>query len=239
MTQSAVSVIAARFRSPLSRGDDTSASPAGASLSAAGTETNWNTEDGYARRERTVRVWMAIWADLAAAESYLSSRADQIPILAEAIETVALLGVPFRCHGDLNWSPDGDVSTLYPNLSGRPDNPRPILVMTTLGIGDPEDGLVEFGRGVTAVREGFAKNPAVLLDLNMLPDLPMIDGPTLTLWTSEHEIVAGAYRSDPHKTAMKLRNGATARASFTRMAVVSADGTWNGRDLSASLAGAT
>lgn len=30
---------------------------------------------------------------------------------------------------------------------------------------------------------------------------------------------------------MALRNGATARSSFKRMAVVSADGTWNGRDL--------
>jgi hypothetical protein len=239
MLQSAVTVIAARFRSPLSKGDDTSAPPAGVTLSAAGTETNWKTEDGFPRRERTVRVWMAIWTDPATAELYLSTREDRIPILAQATETVALLGLPFACHGHLNWSPDGDVSTLYPNLSKRPDGPRPVLVMTTLGIGDPEDGIVEFGRGVTAVREGFAGNPAVLLDVNMLPDLPMIDGPTLTLWTSEREIVAGAYRSDPHRTVMKLRNGATARASFTRMAIMSVEGAWNGRDLSTCLAGAS
>lgn len=111
--------------------------------------------------------------------------------------------------------------------------------MTSFCIGDPCDGLVEFRQGVKAVRDGFAKNPSVLLDLNMLPDLPMIDGPTLTLWRSEREIVNGAYRNDPHKTAMKLRNGATACASFTRMAVVFAQGVWNGMDLGDALARAT
>ena len=153
--------------------------------------------------------------------------------------TIALLGVPFACHGQLNWSADGEVATLYPHLGKRPAQMQPILVMTSLGIGDPGDGLVEFGRGVKAVRDGFAKNPSVLLDLNMLPDLPMIDGPTLTLWSSEQEVVKGAYRSDPHRTAMTLRNGATARASFTRMAVALAEGVWNETDLGDAHGGAT
>jgi hypothetical protein len=233
-----VTVIAARFNSPLTKGDDTSARPEGATLSAAGTETSWDTADGYPRRERTVRIWMAIWPHPGAAQAHISDRTERIPILADAAETIALLGVPFACHGNLNWSADGEVSTLYPHLGARPGPTQPILVMTSLGIGDPGDGLVEFGKGVKAVREGFARNPSVLLDLNMLPDVPMIDGPTLTLWRSEREIVDGAYRRDPHKTAMKLRNGAMARASFTRMAVVLAEGVWNGTDLGVALAGA-
>jgi hypothetical protein len=238
MTQrSAVTVIAAQFDHPLSRGEDASAAPRNAALSAAGTETDWATVDGLPRRERTVRVWIAIWHDIAAATAYFRARADHIPILAQATEAVALLSVPFACHGNLNWSPDGNVATLYPGLSKRSDGTRPILVMTSLGIGDPEDGLVEFGRGVAAVREGFAKNPAVLLDINMLPDLPMIDGPTLTLWRSEADIIAGAYRSDPHKSAMKIRNGATARASFTRMEVVEAEGNWKGLEMSRAVIG--
>lgn len=232
---SAVTIIAARFGHALSRGEDASAPPAGAALSAAGTETDWNTEDGLPRRERRVRVWMAIWQDADAARSFVAARADHIPILADATETVALVGLPFACHGALNWSPDGRVETLYPVLSKRPDGPQPILVMTSLGIGDPGDGLVEFGRGVASVRAGFAVNPAVLLDINMLPDLPMIDGPTLTLWRSEQDVVAGAYRSEPHRSAMKIRNGATARASFTRMAVVTAEGSWKGLELSDAL----
>ncbi|SIS97053.1 hypothetical protein SAMN05421759_10840 [Roseivivax lentus] len=235
---SAVTVIAARFSRPLSRGEDASARPEGATLATAGTETSWDTADGYPRRERSVRIWMAIWPDPGAAEAHLSGRADHLPILAEASETIALLGIPFSCHGNLNWSADGDVSSLYPHLGKRPGQTQPILVMTSLGIGDPEDGLVEFGQGVKAVRDAFAKNPSVLLDMNMLPDLPVIDGPTLTLWRSEREIIHGAYRSDPHKTAMTLRNGATARASFTRMAVVSAEGVWNGTDLGKALAAA-
>ena len=166
--QSAVTVIAARFEGPLSKGADTSAAPKGATLSAAGTETDWTAQDGFPRRERTVRIWMAIWQDLDAAVSFVEARADHVPLLAQAAETTALLGVPFACHGDLNWSPDGNVSTLYPYLSTRPADLQPVLVMTSLGIGDPENGLVEFGQGVKAVREGFARNPAVLLDLPTL-----------------------------------------------------------------------
>jgi hypothetical protein len=233
--RSAVTIIAARFDHALRRGEDASPPPAGAALSAAGTETDWNTEDGLPRRERRVRVWMAIWQGLDAARSFADARSDDIPILATATGTVALVGVPFACHGDLNWSPDGTVATLYPGQSQRPDGTQPIPVMTILGIGDPGDGLVEFGRGVAAVRAGFAKNPAVLLDINMLPDLPMIDGPTLTVWRSEQDVVAGAYRSEPHRSAMNIRNGATARASFTRMAIVAAEGSWNGRDISNAL----
>jgi hypothetical protein len=59
---------------------------------------------------------------------------------------------------------------------------------------------------------------------------PARDADTLTLLTSEAELLAGAYSCEPHKSAITLRNGATARASFTRMAVLSAEGRWNGRD---------
>jgi hypothetical protein len=51
MTQrSAVTVIAAHFDHPLSRGEDVSPAPRNAALSAAGTETDWATVDGLPRR---------------------------------------------------------------------------------------------------------------------------------------------------------------------------------------------
>lgn len=179
----------------MSKGDDTSARPPGATLSAAGTETDWDTADGLPRRDRTVRIWMAIWPVRPGAAAHLAARSERMPILARTQEAVSLLGVPFACHGNLNWSADGPAATLYPNLGSRPEPGQPILVMTSLGIGAPADGLVDFGKGVQAVRAGFAQNPAVLLDLNMLPDLPMIDGPTLTLWRSERAVIDGAYRT--------------------------------------------
>ncbi len=232
MTQcSAVTVIAARFDAPLSKGDDNSAHPDGARLSTAGTEIGWDTPDGMARRERHVRSWLSIWPDLDAALAFHRDHRNHLPILARATESVAMVGLPYACHGTLNWLPSGAAADLYPQLSKRPEKAGLVLVMTSLGIGNPQEGLVAFGQGVTAVRKAFAENPAVLMDVNMLPDMPMIDGPTLTLWRSEKDVMAGAYRSDPHKTAMKMRNGALSRASFTRMAVVAAEGTWGGHDV--------
>jgi hypothetical protein len=227
----AATIIAARFSRQLGKGDDVTAHPDSALLATAGTETRWDAEDGYPRRDRTVRAWFALWPDLETARSYFEARTKGIPILAEAIETVAILGQPFACHGEVNWSPDGKATSVYPALAPRPKGEGPVMVVTTLGLGDPESGLVEFGRGVTAVRTAFAENPAVFLDVNLLPDMPLIDGPTLTLWRSEREMMTGAYRTDPHRTVMGLRNGATARASFTRLAVVAAEGHWSGKDL--------
>lgn len=234
---SAITIIAARFERALNKGEDASGHPEGASLFSGGTEVDWATEDGFPRRDRMVRIWLAIWPDPAQAADHHRERAQRIPILKQAVESLAVVCHPFACHGEANWAPGGQAPNLYPTLAPRPTDAPPVMVMTTLGIGDPKDGLVEFGQGVAAVRQAFAANPAVLADINMLPDIPMIDGPTLTLWRSEREMMDGAYRTEPHRTTMKMRNGATARASFTRMAVVAAEGTWGGVDLAAALAG--
>lgn len=234
-TTNAVTVIAARFDHLLGKGADTSVWPKGATLATAGTEVNWDTPDGFPRRARKIRIWIAIWPSQDTAQSYLDARTTHLPLLAEGVESLALLGVPFAVHGEVNWSPDGKATSLYPDLGQRPHGDGPVMVMTSLGLGDPRNGLVDFGKGVAQVRAAFAQNPAVLADINMLADLPSIDGPTLTLWRSERELMAGAYRSDPHRSVMSLRNGATARASFTRMAVMRAEGSWNGRDLETAL----
>lgn len=235
-SHSAVTIFAARFDRALGKGDDTSGHPKGATLFSGGTEVSWATEDGFACRDRTVRVWLTVWPNADLAQDHYDNRAQRIPLLSEAREAMAALCHPFACHGEVNWTPDGQAQTIYGALAPRPDKTPPILVMTSLGIGDPTDGLKEFGQGVTAVRQAFATNPDVALDINVLPDIPMIDGPTLTLWRSERAIMQGAYRTDPHRTTMKMRNGAMARASFTRMEVVAAEGTWAGVDLAATLA---
>jgi hypothetical protein len=234
---SAVTIIAARYDRVLAKGEDTSGHPVGASLFSAGTETDWATETGFPRRDRTVRIWLAIWPDPEQAADYHADRLRRIPILSQAVESMSVVCHPFACHGEVNWAPGGKAANLYPVLARRPADISPILVMTTLGIGDPNDGLIEFGQGVTAVRKAFAENPAVIADMNMLPDIPMIDGPTLTFWRSERAMMDGAYRSEPHRSTMKMRNGATARASFTRMAVTHAEGAWGGVDLATAFAG--
>lgn len=228
-----LTLIAARFDRPLDKGEDSSGHPDGSVLASGGTEVDWNTVSGYPRRDRTVRIWVAIWRDRQAAQDYLDRRAGFLPILSSAVEHGALLTQPIACHGEVNWANDGTAAGLYTQLAPRQDKGGPIMVMTTLGLGDPDQGLVEFGKGVTQVRAAFAENPAVLLDINMLHDIPFLDGPTLTLWRSERDMMQAAYRTDPHKTVMNMRNGALARASFTRMELVRAEGSWRGTDLSA------
>ncbi|MEM1078820.1 MAG: hypothetical protein AAGI09_09870 [Pseudomonadota bacterium] len=71
----------------------------------------------------------------------------------------------------------------------------------------------------------------------MPPDLSMIDGPILTLWRSVWDVMAGAYRSAPDKSARTLRNRAMLRASFTRMRGRT-EGVWAGCDLSRMVPGA-
>lgn len=232
---SAVTVFAARYDRVLGRGEDSSHRPVGATFFSGGTEVNWATADGHPDRDRFVRVWLAVWPDAAMARDHYDGRNALIPILTEAKETVAVLCHPYACHGQVNWSEDGLALGLHPSLAPRPDGAPPIFVITTIGIGDPEDGLVAFGQGVTAVRQAFAQNPAVVMDINSLTDDQRMDSPTLTLWRSERAMMDAAYRSEPHRTALKMRNGALVRASFTRLAIEAAEGSWAGVDIARAI----
>lgn len=231
----AVTIIAARFERALNKGEDASGHPDGAILASAGTEVDWDTPDGMPRRNRSIRVWLAVWPNANMAQDYMDRHEDFLPVMTDAIERFAMLARPVACHGEVNWAKDGQAPSLYSELAPRENKGGPILVMTTLGIGDPSEGLVEFGTGVTEVRKAFADNNAVLMDINMLHDIPLLDGPTLTLWRTERDMMEAAYRTDPHKRVMSIRNGAIARASFTRMEVVACSGAWGGADLNTAL----
>jgi len=82
------------------------------------------------------------------------------------------------------------------------------------------------------VRAAFRQRPGVILEQQLLPDLPLADAPTLSLWATEAEVIAAAYRSEPHRSAMKVADlPELARGSFTRMVLARAEGVWNGVDL--------
>lgn len=232
---SAVTVSAARYDRALGRGEDSSHRPEGATFFSGGTEVSWATADGHPARDRSVWVWISVWPDAAMARDHYDGRNALIPILTEAKETVTVLCHPYACHGQLNWSEDRPALGLHPSLAPRPDGAQPIFVITTIGIGDPEDGLVAFGQGVTAVRQVFAQNPAVVMDINSLTDDQRMDSPTLTLWRSERAMMDAAYRSEPHCTALKMRNGALVRASFTRLSIEAAKGSWAGVNIARAI----
>lgn len=227
----AFTVISARFGHDLSASDDESGAPDGALFAMAGSEADWRDDGGFSRR-RDVRTWLALWPDRDAARRYLDQRLSRIPLLVRAEESWCGLLLPYATHGNVNWAPDGTSPSLFADLGPRPKPGRPILVLTTLGIAHPGEGLVQFARGTRAVREAFSDLPSVVLEELVLPDQPGLDGPTLTLWENEAEIVNAAYRSEPHRSAMKVADHPDiGRGSFTRMSLLWAEGSWQGVDL--------
>jgi hypothetical protein len=228
----AFTIISARFARPLSAGEDSGPRPERAVLTLAGTEVDWQ-DTGQPRRRRDIRTWIAVWPDLDSARAHLATRLDRIPLLSEAVESWAGLMQPCATHGTANWAQDGQMTGVFPDLGPRPEAGRPVFVMTTLGIGRQGEGMIAFGKGVRAVRAAFATHPAVILEQQLLPDLPMIDAPTLSLWRSTGDVVAAAYRSEPHRGAMQIaEHPDLARGSFTRMMPLAIEGNWNGVDLS-------
>lgn len=220
--------LAASFDHPLKPGDDVSGMPEEATLASGGTEVIW-TEDGP-KRIRDRRIWMSLWPDEASARRYAESASRTIPLLSEAEDHVILVARPFRTHGEINWSPDGTAASLFDTKGERVPGAK-VAVMTTLGLTGKPDGLDRFGAGVNQVRQAFADLPTMQLDINVLPDMPMLDGPTITVWNGEADVVRTAYRENPHKTAMTIKDvPAIARASFTRMSVLELSGHWKGRD---------
>lgn len=205
-------------------------------MAMAGSEVEW-AETGAPSRRRAIRTWIVIWPQRDLARSYLDRRFETIPLLASSEEHWCGLMVPYQTHGDLNWVPDGTSAAVFSQLGPRPKPGRPIFVMTTLGIGTPGEGMVPFGKGTRAVRQAFSDLPSVILEQQLLPDAHGADAPTLTLWESEAEVVNAAYRMEPHRSAMKVADYPDlARGSFTRMALLWADGHWEGVDLSSRAA---
>ncbi len=227
----AFTVISARFADALSPGDDESGAPEGALFSAAGSEVDW-AETGMPKRRRDIRSWIALWPDRDSARSHLERRLATIPLLRRAEEQWCGLLVPYASHGTVNWSDDENIASLVNDLGPRPKAGTPVFVLTSLGIGNQGEGMIAFGKGTRAVREAFDELPGVILEQQLLPDAPGLDAPTLSLWENEGEVISAAYRSEPHRSAMKVaEHPDLARGSFTRMSLLWAQGSWRGVDL--------
>ncbi len=120
------------------------------------------------------------------------------------------------------------MASLYPSLTANPGPDAPTLVITTLGLNPNGSGFDVFGRHTNKVRQAFSRNPDVIAEMQMLPDLPALDGPTFSIWRAQRAMMQNAYQAEPHKTAMNVKVDALARGSFTRAKLLAAAGTWNG-----------
>ncbi len=98
------------------------------------------------------------------------------------------------------------------------------------GIGTTGLGAVAFGQGTYKVRKAIREQDTLRFETQILPDNPLTDGPTLSLWDNLKAVMSFAYQNDPHKSAMAAMNhDDILRGSFTRCAVKSFSGVWQGR----------
>jgi hypothetical protein len=224
----AITLIFAHFADPLSKDSDQSLHPEGALGHIAGSEIHWAIT-GAPRRQRMIRSWLTFWPDDMKANAFLTERHDRIPLLQSAEQTSVALLAPFATHGDVNWF-DPSPQPLGLSLAQRPDKTDPVFVITSAGLGGFGRGAAAFGRGTRKVRRAMQNHEALMFEGQILPDDPRIDGPTLSLWPNQSAVLDFAYKSDPHKTAMKVvEHDDILRGSFTRCAVRSFDGYWNGK----------
>lgn len=225
-----ITLIGASFDKDLSSGADLSGAPENALAHLAGTEIIWS-PTGQPSRRRNVRSWLTFWPNETMAQDFVTQSHTHIPLLKDASEM--LLGVlqPFATHGDVNWF-DTSPAPMDLELVKRPDKGEPVFVITSLGLGSLGAGAIAMGQGIHAVRGALASRDDVRFEGQILPDDPRIDGPTLSLWDNQEALIKFAYRTDPHKSAMKVSDHEDlVRGSFTRCAVRSFGGTWQGKQV--------
>ena len=222
----AITVISARFAEDLSSGADNSVTPPDAIQQIAGSETTW-AETGLPSRGRRVRSWLTFWPGESLARAHVDNVQAAIPLLgtAESITTAVLL--PYSTHGDVNWF--GKPGEIPLDSNPRPEKGAPVFVITSLGLGSIGPGAVAFGQGNHAIRKTIRSQPGLRFEAQILADNPVTDGVTMTLWDNEASVIDFAYRQDPHRTAMKVKEHKDiSRGSFTRSAVRHFSGSWDG-----------
>jgi len=223
-------IISAGFDFDLAADEDIGSMADNALIELTGTDVDWQ-DTGLPRRHRRIRSWLTMWPDRASAEAYLHAYTSDIPLITKAREHVAGLLAPYASHGDVNWQ-STTPAPLALDLSPRPEKGSPVFVVTSLAFAKMGEGAIAFGKGNHAIRRIVSDQPGLLFEAQILADNQNLDGSTLTLWEDEAAMMRFAYREDPHRTSMKVKEHEDiARGSFTRLAVLSFSGAWNGKQI--------
>ncbi|MCL5778598.1 spheroidene monooxygenase [Limibaculum sp. FT325] len=168
-------------------------------------------------------VWaiLATWPDAATARAAMD-RGVFRRFRARAAEQFTVYLAPIHSTG--RWS------GFAPFEAARSESPpAPLAVLTRASV-KPRHARA-FWRKVPAINAQIGAAPAMLFRMGM-GEVPWLHQVTFSIWQSAEAMRAFAYRGDGHRTAI-----ADARAGdwfteelFARFAVISHDGTWEGRD---------
>lgn len=183
-----------------------------------------------------VRRWarLAVWSSPAACQLFEDSpwRRQE---LALTEESYTLMLRPTRWHGQ--W---GGESLFGPPPASSPSSGPPetahhqpgagrIAVLTRAAIRPAK--LAAFWRSVPASQAGLQTQPGLLASVG-LGEVPLLHQATFSVWQDTASMLAYAYRGAGHRGAMaQARRGQWfSEELFVRFAVLSGQGSWNGRD---------
>ena len=200
----------------------------GADCRAAGTDP--------ASREAFTFLVVGLHESRESAESLVEGVLNVAPWFADAVERWSGVLAPFRTKGGSNLIHPTAPGRLFDPLVGAPERGDPVVVFTTIGWN--RDGLdmarvQDVGTGTAAVRISMTAVPGLRSQHSFFfPGIIASDPPTLSFWDDEASLVTWAHRHATHKRQMDRyrTTGNADRASFTRLTVLSSNGTWYGRD---------
>lgn len=180
---------------------------------------------------------LGLYESREAAQALFDDPAAHLPSMSDAVESWHALAAPIAHHGGLNWRGRIETDTLFtPNRDLPPGGP--VLVLTTAGFDADTQITVarrkEFLQGVQDVLVFYGSLPGNLrrgsYSASMVEGM---EGFTVSLWDTDRDMVAAAYKPGVHKSQMDSHEGMPMfdRSSWTRARVLGSHGSWDGDPL--------
>lgn len=178
----------------------------------------------------------ALYDSQESAEAVFHDPAAHLPFLDRTVEAWHAIAVPYAHRGSVHWR--SEVETDSAIRAALKDPKGTLAILTSAGFdtsnGPPDPArLMRFFEGVRDVIEAYRTLPSNL-QADVFPCGPVDgrEGCTMSLWRSDKEMMAAAYKSGVHKRELDYQNEYSHfdRSSFTRARVIASKGTWGGVD---------
>lgn len=165
---------------------------------------------------------LAVWATPADAEKFFATAPLMDAYRRHAAEIWTVYLAPVQAHG--RWSGE---NPFQPLAERRVDGPIAVLTRATIRW----QKLLPFWRAVPASSAALARAPGLLASIGV-GEAPFVRQATFSLWRSEADVKAFAYRNDVHRTVIQRTRAERwyAEELFARFVPIGSTGQWNGVD---------
>jgi len=165
---------------------------------------------------------LAVWETPTDAERFFASAPLMGAYRRHAAEIWTVYLAPVQAHG--RWSGQNPFQSLATHASSGP-----IAVLTRATIRWQK--LLPFWRAVPASSAALAQAPGLLASIGV-GEAPFVRQATFSLWRSEADVKAFAYRNDAHRTVIQRTRAERwyAEELFARFVPIRSTGQWHGVD---------